>query len=158
MRPFVTAAFRAMPPRPAPSFRPAATTLAVALLLACATARAEGGAGDLSTAASELSLLPIAVVAAVPASVLVAGATFTVAAVETSAEGVEWVLVRASDGLRFTVRVAGRAAAGSVEAVGTVVAVTMIATGSVLEAGGRVIAFVPNELGRALLHHQRVSR
>jgi hypothetical protein len=38
-----------------------------------------------------------------------------------------------------------------------VVTVSVISAGVLLSAGGEVIAFIPNELGRALLHHERVS-
>ena len=40
--------------------------------------------------------------------------------------------------------------------VGTVVACSVIGTGVVLSAAGQVLAFVPNALGQALLHNERV--
>ena len=48
--------------------------------------------------------------------------------------------------------------AGSPEAhaLGTVVTCSVIGTGVVLSVAGEAIAFVPNALGRALLHNERL--
>jgi hypothetical protein len=83
---------------------------------------------------------------------------FSVAAVYTVAEGTVWVLERASDGVRFSVTV-GSAAAGALSlGVGAVVTATAFSAGWVLSAAGQVICFIPNEIGRALLHNERVTR
>ena len=54
------------------------------------------------------------------------------------------------------------AAAGATEgawgSAGTAVVVSAVATGWVLSAAGAAIAFIPNELGRALLYNERVTR
>lgn len=131
-----------------------ATVLTLALALSQAPARAHGGLSE----ASALSLLPIAISVAAPAAVLSAGAVFSVAAVYTVAEGTVWVLERASDGVRFSVTV-GSAAAGALSlGVGAVVTATAFSAGWVLSAAGQVICFIPNEIGRALLHNERVTR
>jgi hypothetical protein len=39
-----------------------------------------------------------------------------------------------------------------------VVVATALGTGWVLSAAGQAIAFVPNELGRTLLHHERITK
>jgi hypothetical protein len=36
--------------------------------------------------------------------------------------------------------------------------VTALSAGWVLSAAGQVIAFVPNEIGKALLHNERITR
>jgi len=97
--------------------------------------------------------------AAVAAPVLLstAGTLLVVKGVQASAQGTVFVLERAVDGAQASVEVAGRAATGSALAVGTVVTVVVISAGVLLSAGGEVIAFIPNEVGRALLHHERVS-
>ena len=41
---------------------------------------------------------------------------------------------------------------------GTVVVVTAVSTGWVLSTASRAIAFVPNEIGNALLYNERVTR
>lgn len=113
---------------------------------------------DLS-AASGLSLsMPVAISVAAPVAVLVSGAAFTIVAVQVLAEGTVWVLERASDGVRVSVRFSGELAGASVVAVGTAVVVTTVAAGCVLSAAGEAIAFIPNEVGRALLYDERITR
>ena len=63
----------------------------------------------------------------------------------------------ASDGAQASVRLAGRAASGAVMGLGTVVAVSVIGTGVLLSTAGEVLAFIPNELGRALLYNEKVT-
>ncbi len=117
-------------------------------------ARAHGGLSE----ASALSMLPLAVSVAAPALVLSAGVGLTVVAVEASATGTVWVLERASDGARASVTVSGAVVGGASLLVGAAVTVTAVSAGWVLSAAGQVIAFVPNELGKALLHNERITR
>jgi len=114
------------------------------------TAQAHPNASD----ASALSMLPIAVSVAAPVMFISGGAMLTVVAVEASAEGTVWVLERASDGVRASITVAG----GVSVAVGTAVVVTAISAGWVLSAAGQAIAFIPNQIGAALLYNERVTR
>ena len=128
-------------------------TAAVAALFTAAVQPAQArnnGASELSA----ISLLPVAVVIAAPSLVLSAGATLSVVAVEASAEGTVWVLERASDGARASVRLAGQSAV----AVGTGVVVTAMSAGWLLSAAGQAIAFIPNEIGKSLLYNERVTR
>jgi hypothetical protein len=129
-----------------------------------ALAFAVGGAGPVAahhnhgaSEASTLSALPVAVSVAAPALFLSAGAVFTVVAVRASAEGAVWVLARASDGARASVTLSAKAAGGLSVAAGTVVTVSAFSAGWVLSAAGQAIAFIPNELGAALLHNERVT-
>lgn len=112
------------------------------------------GASD----ASALSMLPVAVSVAAPSVVLSAGALLTVVAVEASADGTVWILERASDGARMTVRLSAAAADAASLGVATAVTVTAVATGWILVTAGKAVAFVPNEMGRALLHNERITR
>jgi len=123
-----------------------------------------------SEASAALSLLPVASIVAstgaasaaagavvvLPAALSVAGAVLTVQAVQVSALSTVYVLERASDGARVSVELSDRAAAAAVHGVGTVVTCSVIATGVILSAAGEVLAFVPNALGRALLHNERL--
>lgn len=129
---------------------------ASALLFAGAPrpALAHGGASE----ASALSMLPIAVSVAVPSALLVGGAMFTVVAVEAASEGTVWVLERASDGVQASVTVSAGVAGGVSVLAGTAVVVTAVTAGWILSTAGKVIAFIPNEIGRALTHHERVTR
>jgi hypothetical protein len=119
-----------------------------------------------SEASAALSMLPVAsvvgtasvastaaaAVVAVPAALSVTGAVLTVKAVQASATGTVYLLERASDGAQVSVEILGRAA----HAAGTVVTCSVIGTGVVLSAAGEAIAFVPNAIGRALLHNERL--
>jgi len=108
--------------------------------------------------ASALSMLPVAVSVAAPAMFLSAGAVLMVVAVEASATGVLCVLERASDGARASVTLSAQAAGGLSVGVGTAVVVTAFSAGWVLSAAGRAIAYIPNEIGAALLYNERVTR
>jgi hypothetical protein len=142
--------------------RRAAAALVLSVALALAGAHAPAQAQSAVSEASALSMLPVAISVAAPvalgASVLASGAVFTVVAVEASARGTVWVLERAADGLRISVTLASAAAAGVSLAVGTGVVVTALAAGWVLSAAGKAIAFIPNEMGKALVYNERVSR
>jgi len=124
--------------------------LAATCLADTPAARAQSEASDMSA----LSLLPVAVSVVAPALVLSTGVMLTVKTVEVSARGSVWILERASDGARVSIRFAGQASA----AVGTAVAVTAISAGWLLSAAGVALAFVPSEIGRALLHDERITR
>lgn len=130
--------------------RYALALLTAACLTAALPARAQSEMSELSA----LSLLPVAVSVAAPVAVLSAGAVLTVKAVEVSGRGTVWIVERASDGARTSIRFTGQAVA----VAGTAVLVTALSTGWVLSAAGAAIAFVPNELGRALLHDERITR
>jgi len=104
--------------------------------------------------ASALSAVPIGVLSAAPVAVLASGASLTVSAVETSAAGTTWVLERAADGARASVKLAGNASV----AVGASVAVTAMAAGYVLSVAGNAVAFIPNEIGASMLYNERVTR
>jgi hypothetical protein len=108
--------------------------------------------------ASALSMLPLAVSVAAPSMLLAGGAVLTVVSVQASATGTVWVLERASDGARATLHFSGHVAQGAALSVGSAVVVTALASGHVLSAAGNAIAFIPNEMGRALLHNERITR
>lgn len=117
----------------------------------CTTTFAQSTASALSAA----SLLPMASMAS--AVGLVSGAVLVVRAVEVGARGTVYVLERASDGARFSVEVVGSSAAAASTAVGTSVTVTVLGSGVLLSTAAQVLAFIPNALGEALLHNERVA-
>ena len=129
------------------------TTLAVSLSWGGA-ARAHNGASE----ASALSLLPIAISVAAPVGLLSAGAVFTVVAVQAASEGTVWVLERASDGARISLTLSGQLVGGVSVIAGTAVVATAFSAGWVLSAAGQAIAFIPNEVGKALMYNERVTR
>ena len=136
-----------------------------AMLLACGTSLALLGAGQPTWAhtnqaseASALSMLPVAVSVTAPALLVSGAVALSVVAIQATADGVVWVLERASDGARISVKWAGLSAGMASVVVGTVVTVTAVSAGWLLSTAGEVIALVPNTLGRALLHHEEVLR
>ncbi len=90
-------------------------------------------------------------------SAVAASGYVVIASVETVAEGVVVVLKGASAGAEASVQLSGAAAAGLSDAAGKAVAVTATSTGHMLVMSGRVLAFIPNETGKSLLHHSRVG-
>ena len=141
--------------------------LAGALGAVCLLAPLPGFAQTDASTLSMLSALPVASVvvaseaagASVQASAAlsVAGATWVVRAVESTARGTVYLLERLSDGVRVSVEVAGKVAGTASVVVGTVVTVGVIAAGTILSVAGEAIAFLPNEIGRALLYNRRVG-
>jgi hypothetical protein len=125
-----------------------------------------------SEASVAISLLPVASVvvagagastaagASVAAPVILSavGAVFVVKLVEVTAKGTMFVIERASDGARVSVEIVGQGVKQTAISAGTAVTVSVIGTGIVLSALGEAIAFVPNELGKALLHNERITR
>ena len=142
-----------MEPPSAPRIRSA--TLAIAAALATHNAaHAQSSISELS----EASLVPIAISVALPV-VLVAGVgSIVVTGVEASAEGTVWIVENVADGVKGSIRFAGKVAGAVLVVVGTVIVVTVVATGMVLSTAGHVIAFIPNEIGRTLTYNQRVSQ
>ena len=111
-----------------------------------------------ASALSALSALPVAMSVGAVGLVVSGTASLTVIAVEASAEGVVWIVERASDGVRGTVRFARDVGGGLSIAAGEMITVVAMGTGWLLCAAGKAIAFVPNEVGSALLYSKRISR
>ena len=75
---------------------------------------------------------------AVPLFLSAGGMSLVVAGVEASAKGVKSVLKNTADG------------------VSAVVESSAIGAGVILSTAGKVLAFIPNEIGKALLHSERL--
>ena len=128
-----------------------------------------GGAAQARSEASlVLSTLPVAsvvaaatsgaseTVVAIPLFLSAAGAYVVVVAVEPSADGVSYVLKNMADGASAVVKVSGQAAGALSVGVGTVVQTSAIGAGVILSTAGKVLAFIPNEIGKALMHNERL--
>lgn len=137
--------------------------------LGAAFALLGGGVAQAQSEASlVLSALPVAsVVAAVsggaseevvaiPLFLSAAGASVVIEAVESSATGVTYVLKNVADGTSAVVKVSGQAAGALSVGVGTVVQTSATAAGVILSAAGKVLAFIPNEIGKSLMHNERL--
>ena len=124
------------------------------LLIALVAVPAAQAQSDISEASLGLSALPVAISVAAPVAILSGTMALTVVSVNAVVDGTVWVLERASDGVRISVRFVGNV----VVATGTVCALSVVATGTIISAAGRAVAFIPNEVGKSLLYNERVSR
>lgn len=97
-------------------------------------------------------------VVALPLLLSVGGSVLVVKSVEASATGTVYLLERASDGSRVSVAVLSSGAVVASASVGSLVTVSVISAGTVISAAGAVLAFIPNAVGRALLHNERVTQ
>ncbi len=131
----------------------------VLMLLCCslaAGAAEQQGSTELSNA-SELVSEGSATVVYGSMSALAASGTVVVDSVVAAGDASVIVLVGASDAARATIQLSGRAAREASLAAGASVNLVATSTGYLLVSAGKVLAFVPNEIGKALLHHSRVS-
>lgn len=143
-----------------------AVSALAAILIASSTILPAQAQSDAS-ALSAISALPVAsvvvagaaasAVIAAPAMLSVAGTVLVVKAVEASAHATVIVLERASDGARVSLRIVGNGLAASGMVAGTAVVVSVIGAGVILSTAGEAIAFIPNALGQALLHNERLT-
>jgi len=140
----------------------AALTLSLALSVASSAVQAQSELSAISVAPVALSVTAVsatgAALSVVPAAILSAGVTLVVVSVEVVGGATVWVLERASDGARISLRTSGQLAKGVVVSTGAAVTASVIGAGVVLSAAGEVIAFIPNEIGKALLYNEQVSR
>jgi hypothetical protein len=146
--------------------------LAVPFALSAALfVHAPAQAAGLNDASMNVSLIPVGSVL-ITASVVAASAdsaanasktvfnevgSFVVRSVNASARGTVYVLERASDGARYSVEVMGKGLKASATVVGAVVSSTAMASGVMLVSAGEVLAFIPNAIGQALLHNERLT-
>ncbi len=121
-----------------------------------------------ASAISAVSALPLAsvvlgasavagAVVALPVVLSTTGAVLVVRAVESTARGTVYLLERASDGARASVEVLGKGIAAASMVAGASVVVTVVSAGVVLSAAGEALAFIPNALGRTLMHNERLT-
>ena len=80
-------------------------------------------------------------------------AQLTVVAVQTVGESVVIVMRGASEAVTVSVRTSAKLAQEASVAAGSAVRVVAESVGHALYVGARLIAFVPNEIGRSLIHH-----
>ena len=79
----------------------------------------------------------------------------SVTAVKTAGNVATITLRGLASGAEASVQVSGKAIEGSAIAAGLVLESTISATGTLLISSGKALMFVPNEMGRSLLHHSR---
>jgi hypothetical protein len=128
----------------------------VSICLFCAAAAgAHAGNSDLSTASENVGMAS-GIVLLGSMSLLAASGYVVVEGVEAVADGSVVVLKGASNAGAASIRLTGKAARELSLAAGTVVSVVAVSTGHALVLSGKIIAYVPNEIGKSLLHHSTV--
>lgn len=140
-------------------FTPSVIVLVSALSLV-SPARAEsnncGGSCGASTV-SALSAVSTASVVIGSVEAVVASGKVVVESVEAVGSGFVIVLKGVSDGAKVSVKVSGEAMKGISAATGASVELVASATGHMLIWAGKAIAFIPNEVGTALIHQTKVQ-
>lgn len=142
------------------------------LALACAslvissigTAHAVG-ASEGSARASEMSVATLSTATGVlvvgSLSAVVLSGQAVVTGIEAVGESVVVTVAASAEGVSAasgaTLRLSGRAAQEAGVAVGSVLMVSAVTTGIVLRSAGRIVCFIPNERGRALIRSRQVG-
>lgn len=114
---------------------------------------------DLSKAVSTASVLSGAAgLVVVGSTQMIAGASeLTVVSMRAVGESTQIVVRGIGNSVEATVEVSTLAARDLSLAAGTVLSVVVESVGIALVAGGKILAFIPNELGRALIHQARIK-
>lgn len=97
------------------------------------------------------------VVVGAPISVLVGAGSLVIASVTLIADGVLVVLKSSATGSQATVKLSTEGAKGLSLVAGSAVDITVMSTGYLLVQGSKAIAFIPNDMGKSLLHHSAVA-
>ncbi|MGE5089338.1 MAG: hypothetical protein ACM3QY_09465 [Candidatus Levyibacteriota bacterium] len=105
-----------------------------------------------SAAASRASLAASGMVVEGSVGILRAGGQLAVAAIRPLANASIIVLRDVANGSEASIRVASNVAQAASLAVGQTVSIVVEATGYSLIAAGRLVAFIPNRIGHALVH------
>lgn len=105
--------------------------------------------------ASQASLAASSYVVAGSVQLIQASSQLVVAGVEAAGESAVVVLRGASEGATASVMMSAQLARDASIAAGTAVRVVAESIGHALYVGAVMIAFIPNEIGRAMIHHSR---
>ena len=124
-----------------------------ALLPLCASAQSEQ-----TSMVSAVSVEPASIAAEATLEAVPAGAHWVLKDVRDSGTGASVVLEASGDGAVVSIGVGLEAVGRLAQAVGKTVEVVATSTGHVVYLGSEAIAYVPNELGRGMLHHRELSR
>ncbi|MBS0308770.1 MAG: hypothetical protein JSS58_07340 [Proteobacteria bacterium] len=122
-------------------------------ILVTGSAHAAMNGSELSGAGSQALSDASGMVVVGTMSMVAGSGEVLVTSVKTVGEASEVVLTKVADGVSTTIRVSGKAAQALSQATGKAVQVVAMSTGHMLVASGKAIAFIPNEIGTALLHH-----
>lgn len=149
-----------------------AAIAAAALTLGTGAIASPDGSGNMN-ASEKISIGTLSIVASPVVSVagsgngdsgpaagsvaMIAGGAYVVSGIVQGAAGVvEILLSSVSTGAKLSVKISGKTVDAIGMSVGTTVSVISETTGTLLVASGKVVAFIPNALGEALLSQKRL--
>ncbi len=127
--------------------------LVIAIGLATGASLAIAAEGSRVSQESMLSATGVSVIVAGSVTTIASSPTLMVKAVEASAEGAVVILAGGSEAATVSLTVTPEIAAGLSKAIGTTVEVVTESAGYALMHAGKMIAFIPNELSKRLMHH-----
>jgi len=113
---------------------------------------------DAASQVSAVSAEPASAAAEAVFTAVPAGTRWVVKGVADSATGASVVLEASGDAAVVSVGVSLEASAAAARAIGKSVDVVATSTGRVIYLGSEAIAYVPNALGREMLHHREITR
>lgn len=130
---------------------------ALALSLACAGALA-GDGGSAPSTGSPLITEGSAEVLGGTVSVLAASGELVIDSIKDVGGASVVVIKSVSGAAQVSLRVSAQSVAGASLVAGAGVSLVVISTGYLLVAAGKAIAFIPNEIGKQLIHQSRVDK
>ncbi|PUT40290.1 hypothetical protein DIZ81_06715 [Legionella taurinensis] len=128
---------------------------ALPLILLTTTAFASGGS-EASAASTDLSAQGISQVVDGSANLFAAASQLVIVAVKTVGDVTYISLKAAGQSAVTTIQVSSHVAGHSLLAAGQWVRVVTTGTGIILTSAGRLIAYVPNELGKSFLFSSQI--
>ncbi|WDZ95993.1 hypothetical protein Herbaro_21355 [Herbaspirillum sp. WKF16] len=106
---------------------------------------------------SNASTISVVTSVVLPAMFISEAGTYVVKGVQASGQGTLYVLEKASDGVRGSLTIAGNISGAVSVGVGESVRFVATSSGMLLVSAGKVLAIIPNELGRALMKSDKLS-
>jgi hypothetical protein len=113
---------------------------------------------DTPSQASAISITPSVELTALSLKALPAGSRLIVSTLRPVGELVEVVALSAVTGASITLHISAETLKISGLIVGGTLLVSTVSTGYLLWAGSEALAYIPNEISRAHIHHRRLSR
>ena len=133
------------------------TTLLLSMLIFALPVHAEPQS-DTPSQASAISLAPSVELAAIGLRAIPSGSRLIVRSLRPVGELVEVVAISVATGASIVLHVGSDALKISGLVIGGALVVTVVSAGFLLTAGSEAVAFIPNDICRAHIHHRNLSQ
>lgn len=124
-------------------------------------AHATGNASEASANASQMLSAGTGSVVIGSSMLAAASGQWLVQGIEKTTDGIVFVLAGlgkgVSDAGKFSVKIGGDISGAASVTIGQSVEIVAESAGSAIIASGKVIAFIPSEIGKSLMHHSRLD-